>query len=352
MQRFQSVPPVGVLFDCDLGNDIEDVLAMALLYGLDGKQECRVVATTVSKPNLKAAALSEVIGRFYAGQVSGAFNARGRTLPVGLATDGPGAEDTPLLTVPLAKQLPDGTPAWRHGIESVIDTAEPVNVLRNALTAQHPQNAAVVVAGPLSNLAALLRHPAAGPFIVERARLLVIAAGGYPEGKPDRAIAADIAAARKVFAEWPTPIVAVGAEIGEAVLFPGASIAKDFAWTEAHPVVDAYRAHFESPQDVATSAMAAVLYAVRGAESLLDSSEPGKISVTENGGTRFVPSADGTHRYVKVDAASVVKLQETYVQLASAKPVPRAPRRRPVEAPKPEPAKAKPPSGAGQSQGN
>ncbi len=64
----------------------------------------------------------------------------------------------------------------------------------------------------------------------------------FPAGPPSPAIKSDIAAARKLFAEWPTPVVAVGSEVGDALPYPGASIEKDFAWSPAHPVVDAYRA--------------------------------------------------------------------------------------------------------------
>jgi hypothetical protein len=63
-----------------------------------------VVSVSVTKSNLKAAAFCEAVGRFYAGAVSGAFSAVGRTLPVGLATDGKMPEDA-LFTVPLAKVM-------------------------------------------------------------------------------------------------------------------------------------------------------------------------------------------------------------------------------------------------------
>src|SRR5215471_4030481 len=99
----QGKPPVGIIFDCDM-DSIDDALALALLYGFDGKNEARVVSVSVSKPNLKAAAFCETIGRFYAGTVSGAFGGFGRTLPIGLASDGKTAEDTPMLSAPLAKR--------------------------------------------------------------------------------------------------------------------------------------------------------------------------------------------------------------------------------------------------------
>jgi inosine-uridine nucleoside N-ribohydrolase len=330
MQRGPGTPPVGIVFDCDLGNQIDDVLALALLYGLDGKGECRVVATTVSKPNIKSAELSEVIGRFYAGEVSAAFNATGRTLPVGLVSAGAHGEDTPMMSV-LGKKTPEGKPAYAHGIERIADTADPVDVLRNALSAQQPANAIVVLAGPATNLAALLRFPYAASLITERARLLVVAAGAYPEGKAEAGILADLPAARKLFAEWPGPIVAVGSEVGDVVPFPAAAIEKDFAWSQAHPIADAYKAHRPMPYDASTTAMAAVLSAVRAKDNSFRLSQPGSITVLDDGRTKFTPSASGKHRYLIADPAQTSAIQQTYIEIASAKPVPRAPRfRRPV----------------------
>ena len=43
-------PPVGVIFDCHMGSRIDDVLALALLYGLEGKNEARVASRSAS-PN-------------------------------------------------------------------------------------------------------------------------------------------------------------------------------------------------------------------------------------------------------------------------------------------------------------
>src|SRR5689334_19968910 len=125
-------PPQGVIFDCDMGNGIDDALALALLYGLDGKNEARVVSVSVSKSNLKSAAFCETVSRFYAGEVSGAIGAVGRTLPVGMAVDGKMSEDTPMLNGPLSRKGPDGKPQYRHGIEKLNDTADVAAVIRNA----------------------------------------------------------------------------------------------------------------------------------------------------------------------------------------------------------------------------
>jgi hypothetical protein len=324
----QTNASVGIIFDTGLGNRIDEALAMALLYGLDGKGEARVIALSVSKPNLKAAALCEAIARFYAGASSGAFGAVGRTLPVGLAEEGKLAEDTPMLTVPLARRGEDGKPLYNHGIEKLTDTAEVRALIRNALAQQPDQSCVVVLTGPATNLAKLLELPGAKDLIASKVRLLSIAGGAYPSGAPQFNIKADISAAKKLFAEWPTPIVAAGDEVGTALPYPAASIEKDFAWSPAHPVVDAYRAYQPMPYDAPTAAMAAVLYAVRSQAGDFKLSEPGAIEVLDDGRTKFTPSPEGKHRYLMLDPARQERVLKTFVELASTKPVPRQPRRR------------------------
>jgi enterochelin esterase-like enzyme len=74
-----------------------------------------------------------------------------------------------------------------------------------------------------------------------------------------------------------------------------------------------------------------VLAAVRPKQPGLQLSQPGTITVSDDGRTKFTPSASGKHRYVIVDPAQKSQLQQVYVELASAKPVPRMPRRRPPQ---------------------
>ena len=59
----QEKPPVGIVFDTGLSG-VDDALAMALLFGLDGKREVRVVSMSVSRSNLQAAIYCDVVGRF------------------------------------------------------------------------------------------------------------------------------------------------------------------------------------------------------------------------------------------------------------------------------------------------
>lgn len=184
-------------------------------------------------------------------------------------------------------------------------------LIRNTLTAQQDQDSVAVLTGPATNLAAVLDLHGAKDLIARKVRLLSVVEPG---------IQADIPAARKLFAEWPTPVVAVGEEIGEAIRYPASSIGKDFAWTADHPVVDAYLAFQPMPYDAPAAAMAAVLCAVRPKEGYFQLSAPGELQVSAEGRVRFVPSPQGKHRRLIPDPAQKDRIIQAYTEIASAKP--------------------------------
>ena len=324
----QGKPSVGVVFDADLGNSIDDGLALALLYGLQSKNESRVISVSVTKPSLHAAIFAEALVRFYTGD-PGPFAG---PPSIGLATKGGNPEDTPLMKAVLDRKTAEGKPQYGRGIEKMNDTADPVAVIRNALSAQFDQNAIVVMAGPATNLAGVLGNPESYSWVPKKARYLCVAAGAYPNGGPEAAIAADIPAARKVFGEWPGHIIAAGPDVGEALPFPVASLDKEMAWTPTHPLVDAYKAAKAMPYEAPTTALAAALYAVRPQEKYFKLSEPGTISVSDDGRTRFTPSANGRHQYLIPDPSQKEKILAAYVELASTKQVARPQRFRPPAA--------------------
>ncbi len=323
-----SLPPAGVVFDSDMGNTIDDALALAMLHALSESQEpeIRLVAVSVSKPNLQAAVFCDAVGGFYSEYAQVNFPPqyrRRRALPVALADHGPAPRDTPLLTATLSLRNAKGELRYPAQIGRLTDTAEVGALIRNALTAQHDQNGVVVLTGPATNLVRVLDVRGAREIIERKVRLLCVAAGSFPSGAPDPHIEADVSAARRLLAEWPSPIVAAGREIGEAVLYPAASIERDFAWASHHPIVDAYRAAGPMPYDAPTWALAPVLYSARSGHGYFQLSEPGTIVVNEDGRTGFTPSAGGRHRYLVLDASARERVLQAYIELVSAQPAPR-----------------------------
>ena len=311
--RGSARPPIGIAFEGDLGQRVDAVLAIALLSGFAAKAEARSIAIAVSRPSLKAAQLAEVISSFYFA----------RPPLIGVPEGVPPADDTPVLAKPLAEKTTEGGPRYTPGIKRLLDTPDNAVLIRNNLLGQHDGNARIVVAGPLSGVARLLGLYGARPQIAAKAERLVVTAGTFPTGQPDAAITSDIAAAKKVFAEWPTPIVVVGAEVGEALPFSGSTIEKDLTWAPAHPVGDAYRAFKTMPYDAPASALAAMLHAVKPNDTYFKLSEAGTISVLEDGRLQFTPSVEGKHKYLIVDAAQKDRVLEAYATMVAAKPAPR-----------------------------
>lgn len=275
-------PPVGVLFDAGIGNGIDNILALALLYGLEGREEARVASLSVSNSSLRAAAFCDGVRRFYASATPGFF-ARG--MAIGLA-EGEPAADAPFLTAVLSK--------LDTGIRDINDTADPATLIRNVLMAQHDQNAVMVVAGSAANVLKAMDLRGVKDLLARKAQFLVFA--GEPDG------------ARRLVTEWPTPVVICGRDIGEATRFPASSIEKDFAWATDHPVAAAYRAYQPMPYDAPTQAMAAVLYAVRPEEEY------------------FKIAHEGRTRRLMHDPEQRERLLMAYTAIASAKPMPKKPR--------------------------
>ena len=325
-QRGPARPPVGIALDGDFGHRLDAVLALAMLNGMTAKADARRISLSVSRPSLVSAQIADVLASFYRSRpVAGPGGGIGAASEgmIGMPEGHSGPDENLPVAAILSKKGEDGAPAYSSNVRGLINTAESAVLIRNLLLAQHDGNAAIVLAGAATGVVRILSLFRAGAQVAAKCRQMVVAAGAFPDGPPNASVAADIAAARKLFAEWPTPIVVVGAEVGAALPYPGASIDKDFAWAAAHPVVDAFRALKPTPFDAPASALAATLYAAHPEAGNFRLSEPGTISVLDDGRTRFTAAADGRHRYLMVDPARKDQVIAQYTALVSAPPAPR-----------------------------
>jgi hypothetical protein len=317
----RTAPP-GVAFDSELG-DIDHLLALAMLFTLEGRRQIRVPSISTSRFNLQAARFLDLVARFYGGEQAGDFVVNRLPLPVGMTATGKQTGPSPMLDGALLKTAADGTPVYPRTLTSLNDTADPVALIRNALSAQVDHNAVVVLAGAPVNLLGVIARPDGREWANRKARLVSIAAGRFAAGPVDPIIRRDVAGFRKLLAEWPSPLVMAGTELSEALPFPGASLASGTAWASHHPIVDAYRAFRPMPYDAPSRTLAAVLHAVSVDQPSFDLSPPGTIAVAQDGRTMFSPSPDGRHRYLIAKADQKERVLQMYVELVTAQPPPR-----------------------------
>lgn len=270
-------PPVAVIFDSSL-DSIDHVLTLAMLLAANSNRDIRLSSVSTSRHNLRAAAFCDLVCRFY----------NVNNLPIGMFDGGTAEASLPaMMEAPLSRTNADGRPLYNRRVEKFNDTADAVALIRNALTAQQDQNAVIVLAGSPANLLRLIALPGTADLIKRKARSLVAASTNVSD---------------KLLAAWPGPVVMSGADIGEALRFPGQSIEQDFPWATNHPVLDAYRAAGTMPYDAPAPAMAAALYAMNPNEQHFTLAEAGK------------------HRRLQEDPAHRENVLKTYRQLVSTKP--------------------------------
>lgn len=307
VQAKGSKPPIGVVFDGAVGESIDAMLGLAVLYGLRAGNELRVASLSVSEHDPRAASLCDAIARYYVP------SPRGAAL-IGMAT---GAQSTggamPMAEAVLGKRNADGKPRYPRVVEKWKDTADVAALMRNGMSAQQPENGAVVVAGPLTNLAAALALPDTTDYIKARIRSLAIAAN-------ESDIKKDLAAARKVLGDWPGPVVFASAELATLV-FPGSTLDQRFAATPDHPIADAYRAFHTMPYDAPLTAGAAVFYSAHPDSPLFKLSEPGTITLLDDGKTRFTPGTQGRHRMLLAAPGQTEAAIKTLADLPPKHPV-------------------------------
>ncbi|MEZ5351695.1 MAG: nucleoside hydrolase [Bryobacteraceae bacterium] len=306
-----TAAPVPVIFDTDMGNDIDDALALAVIHALESRGEARLLAVTLTKDNRHAAPYCDLVNHFY----------RRGHVPIGVVRGGKTPKDSPMIQVPVERRRADGRFVYPRSLDDYRNAPEAAALIRGILESAEDGSVVIVQVGFSTNLARLLAMPGAVDLVRRKVRLLSVMAGEFPTGKAEYNVKTDIPAASRVFADWPTPIVASGFEIGKAILYPAASIQQDFGYVENHPVAEAYRNYQKMPYDRPTWDLTAVLYALRPNRDYFSLSAAGTIRVDAEGKTTLEPSASGRHRYLIVNEQQKARTLEALVQLASQPPV-------------------------------
>ncbi len=309
--------PAAIIFDTDMGNDVDDALALAILHAFQNRHEVNLLAVTVTKDNRWAAPYVDVVNNFYGCP----------EIPIGVVREGKTPESNPMIQIPAERRRPDGNFVYPHRILDGTQAPEAGSLLRQTLAKQVDGSVVIVQVGFSTNLARLLEtKPDAassddGPSLVrKKVRLLSVMAGNFANGQPEFNLAKDVPSAVKLFHDWPTPIVVSGFEIGIALPFPAERIEQDFAYVQDHPVAEAYRSYMKMPYDRPTWDLTAVLYAVRPDEKYFALSPRGTITVLPDGSSRFEPSAAGNHRYLVLTDEQRARTLEAMILLASQPP--------------------------------
>ncbi|MBX9787374.1 MAG: nucleoside hydrolase [Pirellulales bacterium] len=313
-----AAEPVRVIFDTDMGNDIDDALALGVLHALASRAECQIEAVTISKDNRFAAPYVDLVNTFY-----------GRPeIPIGVVREGATPEDS-AYTRDTVLASDAGRPRWPRRLSPDAPAPAALELLRRTLAAAPDRSLVPIVVGFSTNFARLLDSPAdehspltGVELCRQKCRRLVMMAGMFSlVGRhKEYNVFVDLPAAKRVFADWPTEIVVSGFEVGQAIKFPASSIERDFNYVAHHPLKEAYVLYQRMPYDRETWDLTAALVAVRPEHGYFQLSPPGTITVDDQMVTRFAESPAGKHRHLMVDGLGVARVREALIQLASQPP--------------------------------
>jgi len=203
--------PVNVILDTDIAPDYDDVGAIALLHAFADEGEANILATISSNAFETTVPTLSVLNTY--------FNRP--DIPIGVTKkESPNKECGQKWAQAIIKKYP-------HSLKSNDDAIDAVKLYRKILASQPDNSVTIVTIGFFTNLAGLLDSksdvysPLDGKtLIAKKVKLLVSMAASLKNGNSgyEFNVATDAAASKKVFEEWPTPVILSGFEIGEKIL--------------------------------------------------------------------------------------------------------------------------------------
>ncbi|WP_146403711.1 nucleoside hydrolase [Planctomycetes bacterium CA13] len=319
-----DLAPVKLIFDTDIGNDVDDVLALGMIHALQTRGECELLCVTITKDNDQAAPFTDAVNTFYG---------RGN-IPIGVCRSGVTPDAGRF--IPLASIKDDDQYRYPHDLVSGKDASDAVTVLRQTLAAASDNSIVIAQVGFSTNLANLLRSEPDSisdlggiELVKQKVKLLSMMAGAFQQitrasGPPydhkEYNVIKDIAAAQRIATQWPTPVLWSGFEIGLALPYPHQSIERDFRYVDHHLLSEAYIAYNPPPHDRPTWDLTSVLQVIRPTRGYFDLSLKGTVTVADDGLTTFVQNGNGKHQILKISEEQKARTTEALMLLSSQPP--------------------------------
>lgn len=316
-QTRPSDTPVTIIFDTDLGNDVDDAMAMDMLYKYIDAGKANIIGIMTNRTMPSGPEMVDIMNTWYGYP----------KIPIGTISGGVIGDEKARYAEKVCQQKDvDGKPMFHRSHKSYSKLL-PSHELYRKLLASQPDNSVVIISvGFSTNLARLLES---GPdkysdlsgreLAAKKVKLLSVMAGDFvEEPMAEFNVVKDIPSAQKMFAEWPGKIVVSPFAVGWAIRFPATAILNDCNFGFPHPMVQAYMNYKPMPYDRPTWDLTSVLYVFK--PEMFGISECGTISIDDKGFAAFTPSADGQHRLLSVTPEQGEAIKDYFVKLISSKP--------------------------------
>ncbi len=312
--------PQRVIFDTDMGNDIDDALALAMLYAYQSDGKADVAAVLINKDNCYSPVFVNIMNNYYG------FGG----IPLGMVESGVTPKEGAYIGKIAELKNWDGSYKYARTVGKETKLVDAVKLARKVLAESADGEVVYISVGFSTNIARLLESkpdeisPLSGMELVsKKVKYFSVMAGNFAgasaskKGPREYNVINDIKPAAKFFSNSPVPIVFSGFEVGNILLYPQSALDENMA--KDNPVRAAYELYVKmlnkgksDRRDQPTWDLTSVLYVFN--PEFFDLSEKGFVSVDDKGMTMFTPSSDALHRYVKIPENGAKKIIDKLVE--------------------------------------
>jgi len=306
-------PPLSVIFETDMGNDIDDAVALDMLYKYMDDSQISILAESVNKNSPYSTEFIHLTNYWYGYP----------DIPIGRVENGINSNHASGNYAEIVSLMKDEQeqPLFQRPVLSNDSLPEAVSLYRKLLSEQPDSSVVLISVGFSTNIARLLHSaadeysPLSGKELIRQKVTLLSTMGGsfgeYPLTEYN--VVKDIPAAQAIANEWPTRIVYTPFEIGKQVMYQAKTIEEGLAWCSRHPLTEAYKSYMTMPYNREMWDAVATLYAIEPSDAYFTLSSWGDIHVDDEGLTTFTPRAGGTRAYITMtDAQAAAALYRIY----------------------------------------
>jgi inosine-uridine nucleoside N-ribohydrolase len=280
-----------VIFDTDMGPDIDDALGLAMLHAYQKAGKIELAAVTISRNSEAAAKYTDALNHFY-----------GRpNIPIGIyrSSSAPYFNDrgnyirlADNMSYDISSnQIQDGYKLQRQVMADGLASGREVLLIQTGFSGN--------VSQLLNSGGDSISSKSGVELAREAVKELSIMAGAFDMNVIEFNIEHDISPARNVFAKWPGPMAVSPFELGYHIHYPYSAIKSNLAWD--HPVRKSYELYDLSWHQDASPYynmrswdLTSIMHAIEPQSGYFLTSGTGKVSVAGDGRTSF-SAGSGQH---------------------------------------------------------
>lgn len=312
--------PIKIIFDTDMGNDVDDVVALDMLYKYQDAGVIDLLAVLSSKREGGSVKFIDAMNTLY-----GYPN-----IPIGIAKIYP---EENYVDTSTSKRLnyADYVVAnntYKHTVKDWDALPDGYKLLRQLLAKAEDKSIVVVAVGFSTNLDRMMQSkgdeysPLGGRELFEqKVEKVIIMAGDFsPARTAEYNVRKDHFAAVRFYAECPVPMYFTDVVLGRSVLYPYQTVYEGFNYVENHPLVKAFEYYAKMPYNRPLWDPTAVLFAAEPDGGYASLSKQGYVTVDQKSKTDFTEDKASNRRYYIVNDKQRAKIVRRVVELTLRKP--------------------------------